>query len=250
MLERTNQSIHRLLAFLLAVLVTVGTVFSGGMTVHAADGTVSFHAGANIPYGDYFTSRMTFDGNNTAYCVEPLKKTPASGSYSYDLLAKDSPLRKALYYLNGGYGYEKTVKDKYFSGWSDDNSYVIGHLVVAYIYAGYSSDTGVFHGAPQNFIDKAKEVTEAIKSLPAPPENFRAFIIPGSGSQTVVGSWYQVPYGYLEIRKSSANASVSDGNSNYSLQGAEYGIYKGIAVGALLLAGIATVIYFRKKKQK
>lgn len=227
MLERTNQSIHRLLAFLLAVLVTVGTVFSGGMTVHAADGTVSFHAGANIPYGDYFTSRMTFDGNNTAYCVEPLKKTPASGSYSYDLLAKDSPLRKALYYLNGGYGYEKTVKDKYFSGWSDDNSYVIGHLVVAYIYAGYSSDTGAFHGAPQNFIDKAKEVTEAIKSLPAPPENFRAFIIPGSGSQTVVGSWYQVPYGYLEIRKSSANASVSDGNSNYSLQGAEYGIYKG-----------------------
>ena len=227
MLERTNQSIHRLLAFLLAVLVTVGTVFSGDMTVHAADGTVSFHAGANIPYGDYFTSRMTFDGNNTAYCVEPLKKTPASGSYSYDLLAKDSPLRKALYYLNGGYGYEKTVKDKYFSGWSDDNSYVIGHLVVAYIYAGYSSDTGAFHGAPQNFIDKAKEVTEAIKSLPAPPENFRAFIIPGSGSQTVVGSWYQVPYGYLEIRKSSANASVSDGNSNYSLQGAEYGIYKG-----------------------
>lgn len=227
MLERTNQFIHRLLAFLLAVLVTVGTVFSGGMTVHAADGTVSFHAGANIPYGDYFTSRMTFDGNNTAYCVEPLKKTPASGSYSYDLLAKDSPLRKALYYLNGGYGYEKTVKDKYFSGWSDDNSYVIGHLVVAYIYAGYSSDTGAFHGAPQSFIDKAKEVTEAIKSLPAPPENFRAFIIPGSGSQTVVGSWYQVPYGYLEIRKSSANASVSDGNSNYSLQGAEYGIYKG-----------------------
>lgn len=111
-------------------------------------------------------------------------------------------------------------------------------------------NTGAFHGAPQNFIDKAKEVTEAIKSLPAPPENFRAFIIPGSGSQTVVGSWYQVPYGYLEIRKSSANASVSDGNSNYSLQGAEYGIYKGIAVGALLLAGIATVIYFRKKKQK
>ena len=227
MLERTNQSIHRLLAFLLAVLVTVGIVFSGGMTVHAADGTVSFHAGANIPYGDYFTSRMTFDGNNTAYCVEPLKKTPASGSYSYDLLAKDSPLRKALYYLNGGYGYEKTVKDKYFSGWSDDNSYVIGHLVVAYIYAGYSSDTGAFHGAPQSFIDKAKEVAQAIKSLPAPPENFRAFIIPGSGSQTVVGSWYQVPYGYLEIRKSSANASVSDGNSNYSLQGAEYGIYKG-----------------------
>ena len=103
---------------------------------------------------------------------------------------------------------------------------------------------------PRISLTKRKKLLKQSKAFLLPPENFRAFIIPGSGSQTVVGSWYQVPYGYLEIRKSSANASVSDGNSNYSLQGAEYGIYKGIAVGALLLAGIATVIYFRKKKQK
>ena len=94
--------------------------FSGSFPVHAADGTISYKAGANIPYGSYFTSRMSFDGSNTAYCVEPLKKTPSSGSYSYDLLSQNSPLRKALYYLNGGYGYDKVVKDKYFSGWSDD----------------------------------------------------------------------------------------------------------------------------------
>ena len=109
---------------------------------------------------------MSFDGSNTAYCVEPLKKTPSSGSYSYDLLSQNSPLRKALYYLNGGYGYDKVVKDKYFSGWSDDNSYVIGHLVVAYIYAGNSADTGAFHGAPQSYIDKALEVASAIQGLP------------------------------------------------------------------------------------
>ena len=104
---------------------------------------------------------------------------------------------------------------------------MIGHLVVAYIYAGYSADSGAFHGAPQSYIDKAVEVANAIKGLPDPPAAFKAFIIPGNNNQTLVGSWYQVPYGYLELRKSSANATVSDGNGNYSLKGAVYGVYKG-----------------------
>ena len=34
--------------------------FSGSFPVHAADGTISYKAGANIPYGSYFTSRMSF----------------------------------------------------------------------------------------------------------------------------------------------------------------------------------------------
>ena len=227
MLQTYKSYTRRTLSMLLAVLVAVGALFSGSFPVHAADGTISYKAGANIPYGSYFTSRMSFDGSNTAYCVEPLKKTPSSGSYSYDLLSQNSPLRKALYYLNGGYGYDKVVKDKYFSGWSDDNSYVIGHLVVAYIYAGNSADTGAFHGAPQSYIDKALEVASAIQGLPNPPEGFRAFIVPGQGSQTIAGSWYQVPNGWIELKKSSANGSVSDGNPNYSLKGAVYGIYQG-----------------------
>ncbi len=217
----------RLSAFLLAVLVTAGTCLSGSVPVHAADGTIQYHAGAAIQYGSYFTSRMSFDGSNTAYCVEPLQPTPSSGTYAYNLLGNDSPLRKALYYLNGGYGYEKHIKNQYLGGWSDDNSYVIGHLVVAYIYAGYSSDSGAFHGAPQSYIDKSVEVANAIKGLPEPPATFKAFIIPGKNNQTLVGSWYQVPYGYIELHKASANAAVSDGNGNYSLKGAEYGIYQG-----------------------
>ena len=227
MIQNAKQCLHRLSASLLAALVLAGALLSHVMPVHAADGTINYHAGAHIPYGSYSTSRMTFDGSNTAYCVEPKESTPPSGTYSYNLLGNDSPLRKALYYLNGGYGYDKHIKKQYLSGWSDDNSYVIGHLVVAYIYADYSASTGAFYGAPQNYIDKAVEVANAIKDLPAPPETFRAFIIPGRGSQTLVGSWYQVPYGYIELRKSSANGAVSDGNGNYSLKGAEYGIFKG-----------------------
>ena len=227
MVQNVKQFLHRLSTFALAVLVMAGALLSHVMPVHAADGTINYHAGVRIPYGSYSTSRMTFDGSNTAYCVEPKESTSPSGTYSYNLLGNSSPLRKALYYLNGGYGYDKHIKKQYLSGWSDDNSYVIGHLVVAYIYADYSASTGAFYGAPQNYIDKAVEVANAIKDLPAPPETFRAFIVPGRGSQTIVGSWYQVPYGYIELRKSSANGAVSDGNGNYSLKGAEYGIFKG-----------------------
>ena len=227
MLQKAKHFIKRLSAFLLAVLVTAGTCPSGSVPVHAADGTIQYNSGPTINYGSYCTTKMTFDGSNTAYCVEPLQPTPSSGTYAYTLLGNNSPIRKALYYLNGGYGYDRHIKNQYLGGWSDDNSYVIGHLVVAYIYAGYASDSGAFHGAPQNYIDKAVEVANAVRGLPEPPATFRAFIIPGNNDQTLVGSWYQVPYGYIELRKVSSNAAVSDGNGNYSLRGAEYGIYKG-----------------------
>lgn len=88
-------------------------------------------------------------------------------------------------------------------------------------------DTGAFHGAPQSFIDKTLEVVQGISELPAPPENFRAFLVPGNGNQTFAGSWYQVPNGWIGLQKSSANPSISDGNGNYTLEGAKYGIYKG-----------------------
>lgn len=88
MLQKQNYHIPACLPFLLAVFVAIGALFSSVKPVHAADGTIDFHAGPSIAYGDYFTSRMTFDGSNTAYCVEPLKRTPPSGTYSYDLLKK------------------------------------------------------------------------------------------------------------------------------------------------------------------
>lgn len=67
MLQTYKSYTRRTLAMLLAVLVGVGALFSGSFPVHAADGTISYKAGANIPYGSYFTSRMSFDGSN--YCL-------------------------------------------------------------------------------------------------------------------------------------------------------------------------------------
>lgn len=216
-------------------LTTMLTAFgTSATTAFAADGTLYFNSGEQIPYGDYFTTRMTFDGTNTAYCLEPPKKTPEAGTYSYQLLPNNSPIRKALYYLNGGYGYETITREQCFHGWSDSDSYVIGHLALAYIYDNYNETGGAFYGAPANFIAKAKEVVDVIKSLPNPPKRFRAFILPGDDRQTIAGSWYEKPYGWIELYKSTANGQVSDGNGNYSLKGAKYGIYQGDSQVAVL----------------
>lgn len=216
-------------------LITVLTAFgTSATTVFAADGTLNFNSGETIPYGDYFTTRMTFDGTNTAYCLEPLKKTPEAGTYSYNLLPNDSPIRKALYYLNGGYGYETITRDQCFHGWSDTNAYVVGHLALAYIYDNYNEGGGAFYGAPANFIAKAKEVVDVINSLTNPPKRFRAFILPADNHQTIAGSWYEKPYGWIELYKSTANGQVSDGNGNYSLKSAKYGIYQGDSQVAVL----------------
>lgn len=227
MTQKLQVNGKRLLAFLLAAIIALGAVITNQIPVYAADGTLTFNSGETIAYGDYFTTRMTFDGNNTAYCVEPLKKTPEAGNYEYNLLANDSPVRKALYYLPGGYGYNQSMKEQFLSGWAEDDAYVIGHLAVAYIYAGENADSGAFYGAPQSYIDKAVEVTNAIKGLPDAPKSFRAFIVPKDADQTIAGSWYQKPYGYIELQKSNANAGITDGNSSYSLKGAQYGIYSG-----------------------
>ena len=228
MRKKITTTAKRLFAFILTAVITVGTLAANQLPVHAADGTLNFHAGDLISYGDYYTSRMTVDGSNTAYCVQPMMKTPESGTYSYDLLSSGSALRKALYYLPGGYGYEKeNIQSQYLSGWSETNCYVIGHLTASYVYADYDAGSGAFYGAPQNYIDKAVEIANAIRNLPNPPSSFRAFIIPSSSSQTVAGSWYEKPYGWIEIQKSSANAGVTNGNGNYSLEGAQYGIYQG-----------------------
>ncbi|MDD3279553.1 MAG: VaFE repeat-containing surface-anchored protein [Lachnospiraceae bacterium] len=216
---------RHLFAMLLAVLMTLGTFLTSQISVYAASGTLYFNSGETLAYGDYFTTKMTFDGFNTAYCAQPMKSTPAAGSYEYDLLGKGSDVRKALYYLPGGYGYASTIKASSLSGWSANNAYVIGHLAVSYLYAGRDAGSGAFYGAPQSYIDKTIEVVSAIDRLPAAPDAFKAFVIPSDSRQTIVGSWYEVPNGWIEIVKNSANTSLTKDNSNYSLKGAVFEIY-------------------------
>lgn len=223
---KKNNSIQKRLLALMLCVATVCTTLLGGLSVNAAT-TVTYDLGRELTYGTLWTNFMTFDGDNIAYCIEPELYAPESGTYTVQILSEGSALRKALYYLYGGYGYEKVTKEKYFSGWSKDDIYIVGHLVVSYINDGYSSGDDAFLGATQKYIEKAIEVANGIKNLSEPHKSFKAWIRDGGDKQTLIGSWYSKPMGYVEITKYSANESVSDGNENYSLAGAKYGIYSG-----------------------
>ncbi len=220
--------LKRSMSFVLALLLCVAAFFTAfPAKTFAAENTVEFEPGYVISYGSYGTTKMSIDGGACiAYCVEPYKKTPIAGTYSYQLLGNDSQLRKALYYLQGGPKYEQ-IQGAYLSGWSEDNAYVIGHLVVSYINDGYSTAEDAFYGAPASYQSKAIEIANAIRGMADPTPDFKAFIVySNSGAQTMVGTWYQ-RYGWIELKKTSANANVSDNNSNYSLKGAEYGVFMG-----------------------
>lgn len=218
-----------ILAAFLCIAVLAGCLPFGTANVYAADGTVTYQKGEQLSYGTHFTHKMYVDGNprNVAYCTEPSKVAPDDGKHSYTLFSKDSIYRKVLYYLPGGYGYETVTNAKYFKGWSDNDAYVIGHLIVSYIRDGYSMKGDAFLGASAKYIEKTKEVLAIIdEDLPKPPDSFQAFIIKIDGRQDIVGSWYKQPLGWVELRKSDVNPSITQNNPNYSLKGAKYGIYK------------------------
>ena len=220
--------LKRSMSFVLALLLCVAAFFTAfPAKTFAAENTVEFEPGYVISYGSYGTTKMSIDGGaGIAYCAEPYKKTPIAGTHSYQLLGNDSQLRKALYYLQGGPKYDQ-IQGAYLSGWSEDNAYVIGHLVVSYINDGYSTAEDAFYGAPASYQSKAIEIANAIRGMADPTPDFQAFIVySNSGAQTMVGTWYQ-RYGWIELNKVSADTSVTDGNDSYSLQGAEYGIYSG-----------------------
>lgn len=226
----------RLLACLLSVAILIGCMPANSQVVYGAENRVTLTHGDRVEYGTHFTTKMYVDGDerNIAYCLEPGKWMPDEKSYPYELLENGSDLRKAVYYLKGGYGYDEYVKSAYLSGWSADNAHAISHLVVSYIYDGYKDGGDAFVNTPEKYIKKAKEIANAIRDFPEPPDSFKAFILKNTGGQDIVGSWHYEPNGWVELQKSSANKEISNGNPNYSLAGAKYGIYDGDKLVATL----------------
>ena len=110
MRKSAKQLFHRGLAFLMTALVLFGTLGVSPIPVHAADGTLEYRTGKKIGYGSYFTTEMFIDGSNLAYCVQPLKKTPPAGTYSYDLLGRTPTYEKHCTIYAVGMDTKKTLR--------------------------------------------------------------------------------------------------------------------------------------------
>ena len=244
----------RVLALAMAVILSVPTIITTGMgtvPVKAAGDTVELTvSGDSAEYAGYETHKM-YAGGNYAYCIQPSKKTPKSGTFekhydveNYMAYAGDTSaaenLRHIAYYCWGAPGFDA----KYFpatwydgSAMNDDRYIALSHIILAdaATYEGaeamHGCNSSFKNWAYQNVLgfntngDLINEEAPRFKLTWQPvPSSFKIYVLDTGSTQKIMGYEYN-PTGNLTLQKVSANESITSGNSCYSLSGATYGIY-------------------------
>ncbi len=139
-----KQTFKNRCGFIAKCLMIFTLIFSmmtsyGFKDVHAEN--IQLQVGRKIKYPsawdpgnrDYSTNYMTYNGK-VAYCLEASKKTPATGSYTLEVLTNDN-LLKVLYYGYGGEG-EQYARNHGVLYENDDDAYLNTHIMASYAYCG------------------------------------------------------------------------------------------------------------------
>lgn len=149
---------------------------------------------------ELYTGIFEVDGK-LAFCIERSVETPPKGSPTGNqkLISNDS-LRKVLYY-----GYN-------------------GPADKGYTYVETALAAGEANGDGDNSLGR-KVLAEIIK-FATPPSSFKVWSVETNGGSTQDLAFYTMEEkGFAKVKKISANTVVTDGNNNYSLAGAVYGVY-------------------------
>ena len=249
------KKLKRVLALAMAVILSVPTIITTGMgtvPVKAAGDTVELTVSSeSVKYAGYETRKM-YAGGNYAYCVQPSKKTPQSGTYEkhYDVEnyvsnagdeTQAAQSRNIAYYCWGAPGFNASYfPSTWYDGSAmDDDKYIaLSHIMLSFL---VSYDVvGSMHGCNSSFknwvyqnvlgFNANGDLVNGQATLPilcwsAAPASFKVYILStGSATQNILGYEY-TPTGTVSLSKTSANTGITSGNSCYSLAGAVYGIY-------------------------
>ena len=245
----------RVLALAMAVILSVPTIITTGMgtvPVKAAGDTVELTVSDDsVKYAGYETHKM-YAGGNYAYCVQPSKKTPQSGTYEkhYDVEnyvsnAGDETQalqsRNLAYYCWGAPGFNASYfPSTWYDGSAmDDDKYIaLSHIMLSFLVS--YDEVGSMRGCNSSFknwvyqnvlgYNANGDLVNGQATLPilcwaTAPASFKVYILStGSATQNILGYEY-TPTGTVSLSKSSADTGITSGNSCYSLAGAVYGIY-------------------------
>ena len=224
----------------------------GTVPVKAAGDTVELTVSSeSAEYAGYETRKM-YAGGNYAYCVQPSKKTPQSGTYEkhYDVenyvsnagdKTQAVQSRNLAYYCWGAPGFDaKNFPSTWYDGsaMNDDRYIALSHIMLSFL---VSYDVaGSMHGCNSSFknwvyqnvlgYNANGDLVNGQAPLPilcwtTAPASFKVYILStGSATQNILGYEY-TPTGTVSLSKTSANTGITSGNSCYSLAGAVYGIY-------------------------
>lgn len=219
----------------------------------AAEGNVFLEVpGIDIEYGGYDTCEMYADGA-PAFCAEPAKDTPKQGVYSK---ADITPLQSASGYSHdkqlaiatmwfgwGGPGFDASLWPNTWYDGTPMNAHrywALTHIVLSDFYTCNGGEA--LAGCSDEFCNWAlgNVLSYVSESSPYDPRaaqskiNERAWEVPqafrdacyqlNTGSTQVILSFESG--GWIDLDKDSANSSVTASNNNYSLEQAQYAIYK------------------------
>lgn len=106
----------------------------------------------------------------TAYCVQPAKPGPPSGTYSITKIADNQTLAKICYYGTDAAGAESFFA-KYHSDFSAGKRFIIVHMAAAYAYG----DSSAFYGTNSTGQSLAMEVYNYCTGRPAIPNADMSF---------------------------------------------------------------------------
>ena len=252
--ERTGTRRFACLMIILTLAAGLLPLASGmGAKTAFASGTGYLEIGGSIPYAGYSTNWMWVDGA-PAFCANPSRATPASGTYEkHDVLwganglgdsddQRRYQIRATLYHGWGGPGFDPSIwPSTWYDGspMTDERYIALEHILLADLYS-YELSWAVY-GCDPAFKEYVRHnVTGYLASGPVPdfenttrykitetaapvPHDFNAFILTAGSSQSVFSFEKN---GFIEIEKTSANSSLTDGNACYSLEGAVFGIYE------------------------
>ena len=248
------KKLKRVLALAMAVILSVPTLSTGTGTipVKAADDSIELVvSNESVKYAGYETHKM-YAGGNYAYCVQPSKKTPQSGTYEkhYDVEnyvsnAGDETQalqsRNLAYYCWGAPGFNASYfPSTWYDGSAmDDDKYIaLSHIMLSFLVS--YDEVGSMHGCNSSFknwvyqnvlgYNANGDLVNGQATLPSlcwmtAPASFKVYILStGSATQNILGYEY-TPTGTVSLSKSSTDTGITSGNSCYSLAGAVYGIY-------------------------
>ena len=224
----------KIMAILMSVLTTIVGVYSPVIAQAApAEPTVgTLTKGDQLIYMGWGTNYFTVDYNNddntysrNAYCIVPELSAPSDGEYG--LAAADATMTKLLYYSAGAPGESQSELNPTAQGGEED-AFVNSHLMLSCYYCeNVINDPNWTRGLTDEAVSNFEELVARILALPAPPEQFKAYIINGGSNQDII-AWRmeEISNGYLVIYKKSDDPETTDDDDSYSLSGAVFRVYK------------------------
>lgn len=212
-----------------------------------ASETVYLEVGGKIPYAGYHTTWMYSDGE-IAYCGNPSALTPPAGTYTKSAISsisgRDAETAADLWFGYGSPGFEKSLwPSEWYDGtaMTDARYAALTHILLSDTFS--SNGNYALFGCNESFKswcrynvigfdsdgnmcnDQATGRLIAARTGEV-PKNFKAFqLYTGAGNQLILSFKY-TPYGNIDLVKVSANPDMTEDNPLYSLEGAEYTVYR------------------------